>query len=409
MTNRGAPVFYVAIVQPGHASALRLDVTDSVVSLAFEDDEQLAQKLTLTVDNYDLSNFDNPIWRKGAVVEASWGYVGDTTPTYSCVIQSVKGFTSLSVEALAKSVLMHKKQKTRKWNSLRRSDVAKLVAAENGYGDASAQHISDSSVVLPFVQQLRETDAQFLQRLARAEGWYFHVDYDGLHFHERKLAQAPLRKYIWHGDPNAGDILGEPSIENDVTAKPAVITAVGRDPLAKKDFTVTADNDSTPRDSLADAIEVIDPQTGASTFQPAGGQEISGPSSSLNEADAKRKVQGQYRDAQMTTVKMTLPVVGDPRVRGRSIVTVDGIRSLSGNYFVAKASDSVSQSGYTQTLSLRRDGRSEIFPKAATPNAKVNTKNTDPDEGALEPLEQVDPITGATTTIYVDSRGRSQE
>ena len=108
MPDRGRPVAYVTIVQQGHAAKQRLDVSDTVLSLSFEDDEHEAAKLTLAVDNYDLSNFDAPIWRKGTALEFSWGYAGDTTPTYSAVIQEVKGFDQLRVVALAKSILMAK-------------------------------------------------------------------------------------------------------------------------------------------------------------------------------------------------------------------------------------------------------------------------------------------------------------
>ena len=408
MPDRTSPVLFVAITQPGHSAAKRLDVTDSVLSLSFDDEELKAQKLSLTVNNYDLSNFDNPIWRKGSLLAASWGYVGDTTPTYECIIQSVIGFQTLTVEAIARSIEMHKVQRTRKWLSVKRSDVVQLVAAENGYS-GDQLHLTDSVVVLPYVHQVRETDAQLLQRLARAEGWYFHVDYDGLHFHERKLKQAPLREYTWFGDPGRGDILASPNIENDVTAKPASITLAGRDPLAKTDYKVTADN-TTPRESLAPAIELIDTVTGEATYQPAAGQTTIAPTTELNEGAALRKAQGQFRDTQLTTVKLTLPVVGDPRVRAKSIVKVNGLRTLSGNYYVTKAVDTVVASGgFTQTLSLRRDGRSEIFPKAAANPGQTNEKDPNTDTGKLEPLEQVDPVTGETTTIYVDSRGRGQE
>jgi len=405
--DRSAPVIYVTILQQGHAATQRLDVSDSVISLEFEDSEKEAAKLTLTVNNFDLSNFDSPIWRKGTKLECSWGYAGNTTPTYSSVIQSVKGFTKLKVEAHALSVLMHKQQKNRKFTNMTRSQVVKQIAAENGYSGTLAQ-IDDSSVVLPVIYQARETDAQILARLARAEGWFFNIDYDGLHFHQRKLAQAPLREYVWSNDPGAGDILGEPSIENDVTAKPASVTAQGRDPLAKKDYDVSADNGNTPRDSLAGAVELVDPESGATTFQLGTGMSTVEPASDPNEATALRRVQGVFKNAQMTVVIMKLPVVGDPRVRARGIVTVKGIRSLSGNYYVTGASDSVSASGYRQTLSLRRDGRSEIFPKAAKPPSPPNDLTPPPDDGALQPLEQVNPISGATETVFVDSRGRQK-
>jgi phage protein D len=407
MPNRNAPVIYVSIVQQGHTAKQRLDVSDTVPQLDFDDNEKEAQKLQLSVNNFDLSNFDTPIWRKGTMLEASWGYVGDTTPTYSLVVQKVMGFTTLTVEAHALSVLMHKTKKNRKWTNVKRSDVVAEVAAANGY-TSDQLHLDDTGVILPYVYQARETDAELLSRLARAEGYRFSVDYDGLHFHERKLAQAPLREYEWFGGAGAGDILATPSIENDVTAKPAQVVAKGRDPIAKTGWQVEATNESTPRAGLAEAIEIVDPASGQKTFQLGTGQATLEPASDLSQAAALRRVQGVFKDAQMTTVLMKLPVVGDPRVRARSIVTVKGMRSLSGNYYVTAAKDTVSTSGFLQTLSLRRDGRSEIYPKAAASAASVNSQEKKPDTGGLEPLEQVNPITGATETVFVDSRGRQQ-
>ncbi len=408
MPDRGRPVAYVTILQQGHAAKQRLDVSDTVLSLAFEDDEHEAAKLTLVVDNYDLSNFDAPIWRKGTTLEFSWGYAGDTTPTYSAVIQEVKGFDQLRVVALAKSILMAKQQRIRKWTNVRRSDVARIVAQENGYS-GDLLKIDDSKVILPVVHQTRETDAALLARLARAEGWYFYSDFDGLHFHERKLGQRPVREYTYFVDGEQGDIIGKPSIENDVTAKPASVTMQGRDPLARKDYSVTADNTETPREGLADGIEVVDPVTGAATFQLGTGSATIAPSSELSEAAAKRKADGAFKDAQMTTVIMKLPVVGDPRVRAKCIVRVKGIRTLSGNYYVAHAADQVTPAGgYVQSLTLRRDGRSEIYPKAAKTAAAVNTKDPPADDGVLQPIENVDPITGQTVTSFVDARGRQQ-
>jgi uncharacterized protein len=410
--DRGAVCMFVAIIQPGHSATRRLDVTDSVSEIKFSDDENLAQKLSLTVDNRTLANLDAPMWRKGAVIEARWGYVGDMTPTYEAVIQSVKGFSMLTVEALAKSIIMHKEAKTRKWTNVKRSDVVRLVAKENGYAGAQAI-IDDSVVVLSVVYQARETDAQLLQRLARDEGFRFSVDYDGLHWHQRKLAQAPLREYIWRDDPGRGDFIGEPTIENDVTAKPASINVQGLDPLSGEAFDFVADNGGTPRESLAAATELIDPVSGEATFQPAAGQSTIVPSSDLNEAAATRRVQGEFRDAQMTVVKMTMPVVGDPRVRARSVITVKNIRSLSGNYYIAKADDTVSASGFTQSLYVRRDGRSEIYPKSAKPNGKVNDTPFDFQDdnggaagGKLDPVETINEQTGEATTAWPDLSGR---
>ena len=69
-----------------------------IMSLAFEDDEKKADKLTLIVDNFSLDHIDSPIWRKGNRVEAQWGYPGFLSPLRSFTIQKVQGSIKLKVE-----------------------------------------------------------------------------------------------------------------------------------------------------------------------------------------------------------------------------------------------------------------------------------------------------------------------
>ena len=79
---RTEPVFYVKVAPEGEG-AERVDLSHKVLSFVFEDSEKKADKLLLTVDNWDLKNFDDPVWRKGNILEVSWGYPGDMAPARS--------------------------------------------------------------------------------------------------------------------------------------------------------------------------------------------------------------------------------------------------------------------------------------------------------------------------------------
>ena len=57
--------------------------------MEYQDSEKKADQLKLTVDNWDLSNFDNPVWRAGNKVTITWGYPGRMSPVRECVIQKV--------------------------------------------------------------------------------------------------------------------------------------------------------------------------------------------------------------------------------------------------------------------------------------------------------------------------------
>ncbi len=257
---RTEPVFYVKVVPEGGGDE-RVDLSERVLSFTFEDSEKKADKLVLTVDNWDLANFDDPVWKKGNILEVSWGYSGEMAPARECVIQKVTGFQQLSVEAHAKSVLMNKLARCRTFENKKRSDVAREVAEENGYG-GQLQDIEDSGEVLPLITQARMTDAQFLRQLATREGFEFYVDFDGLHFHQRRLGQRPVRVFRWYTAPEVGEVIAI-NIENDVTAKPGAVRVRGRDPLTRRDIDERGSNATPTRDSLPPVIEIVHPETGS--------------------------------------------------------------------------------------------------------------------------------------------------
>lgn len=406
---REAPLLYVGIVQQGASSnstPTRIDLTETATSMTYEEDEKAADKLTLQINNFDLIEFDRPYWRKGNLVEVAWGYPGRMTPTRSALIQNVKGFQALTIEALGKGIAMHKEQKSRSFVGKTRSQVAAAIAAENGYGP-SVQHIEETGVVYDSIEQVRETDASFLMRLAKREGFEFFVDFDGFHWHRRKLGQPAVREYEFYTDPTMGDIYSI-NVENDVTTKPAAITMVGRDLLEKKDIKVQASESDTKRIGLAPALEVVDPRTGASTLQAGTGQSLLLHTTEPNASSAKRVADGIYQNSILTTVELSVVAVGDPEQLAKTIVTMKGIRSLSGNYYVPNVKHTVDGSGYKMTMKMKRDGRTMLQPAGAPAKAKQNDTPAANDPNQLQPREVVDGRTGQTQIQYVPANGRQQ-
>ena len=401
--ERTEPTYRVKVVPEGGA-AERVDLSDRVLSFAYEDAEKTADRLVLTVDNWDLRNFDDPVWKKGNLLEVSWGYPGEMAPAREVVIQKVTGFQTLNVEAHAKSVLMNKVARCRTFENVKRSDIAQQVAQENGYG-ADLQDIEDTGEVLPVVTQARMTDAQFLRRLAGKEGFEFYVDFDGLHFHARRLGQRPVRAFRWFTAPEVGEVLSL-NIENDVTAKPGAVGVRGRDPLTRKDIDEKGSNEKTTRDSLAPVLEIVDPETGATHMEKRNASEEVRPSAEASAGTARREADARYRRAQQTTVELTATVLGDPSLLAKTVVEFQGIgQRLSGKYYVKEARHRIDGSGYVVELKCLRDGTGEQggAPSQGRPN---RGSAADTDEGALRPVEVVDPETGSTRTEYRDARGR---
>lgn len=408
--DRSRPIYYVRALTKGGQKAEPVDLSDRVFELVYEDEEAKADKLTLKVNNFDLSNFDDPIFAKGTVLEVRWGYPGNLTPSREVVIQKVTGFQILSVEALDKGILMNKVTRSRTFERMTRSQVVELLAAEEGYS-ADRLHVEATDVVYDHIVQARMTSAQFMKLLASKEGFEFYVDFDGLHWHRKKLAQRPLREFVWYTDPNAGDLL-ELDVENDITAKPAAVTQKGRDPIKKETFEVTADDQSTKRDGTAAVLEVIDPrkattyETAAGAVTPAG-MATTSPTTEPNAAAAKRAVDGQFRQAAITVVILKGKCIGDPDLLAKSVVRVSGIRSLSGNYYLSSVKHTVTPGAYVCEWKGKSDGRSSAPSANAKPapsSAAVNTQEPKSDDGSLDPIERIDGR--RATTSWTDTRGR---
>lgn len=447
------PIFYVLVVTAGSANVQRVDATDLITAFEYEDSEKKADKLTLTVDNWDLSNFDNPIWKPGNSLYVTWGYNGRVTPERQCVIQKVTGATELKVEAQSKSVVMNREVRSALYENTRRSEIVHAIAKQYGYGD-NARFIEDTEEVYESIVQARATDAQFIKRLADLEGFEFYVDFEGFHWHPRRMGQQPHRVLQWFLPPAVGDILGF-SVENDIFAKPKKVTTKGRDPLGKKDINGEGSDSATERDALRPAEppgildSIASAFTGAATAQPtpatekpqAGPEEGGAPYRQvLDEADAtettewienapttetsdnqaKKEAGGKFKRAAQTTVKLDIDLVGDPFIFAKTVLDIRGIsKRLSGLYYVNEVKHTIGSGGYSLKIKCSTDGtgggpangnvlqlETDKKTKAKPSKANVNDQKPKEDGGMLDYRENLDPATGKTEVDYFDLGGK---
>ena len=239
-----ASIFYaVARLPQGGGAASPVDLTERVIDFTYEDREKGSDRLKLTVDNFDLIQFDDPLFETGQFLQVTWGVGANLAPTHKMVIKKVTGARQLTVEAHHKSVVMDSIRKRRKFENVTRSAVVRQIATEYRF---RAPDIEDTTEVFEEIAQSNLTDAQFLRKLAHLEGFQFYLDASGLHWHERRLDQAPRKEYFYYRNPEAeGEIL-DFSIENDVTRRPGRVKVKSRDPLTKKEIEASASNSEDP-------------------------------------------------------------------------------------------------------------------------------------------------------------------
>lgn len=428
--NRAAPGFYIRVGPPapgagGRANAsTQLDESARVVDFKFEDDEQKPDKLTLVVDNHDLRHIDSDTWAKGNVIEFSFGYEGRRSPPRTAVVQTVKGFEKLTIEALSSDCIMNRSPRPdRVFENVKRSEVVRLILKEYGYDEKDMQ-IEDTERVLEQVTQGPFTDYQLIRQLASKEGFEFYVDFDGVHFHKRRLDQKPIKAYTYFTEQGRGEMLGAPSIEDSIAPeqrKVGAITMRGRDPSTGKPFEVRADNATVQgRPTLMPTMTVHEQALTDQAKALAGnGVEVVSATTEDTEEGAKRQAEAYFAKHQMRAVKMSFAAVGDPNMVAKSVIRVDGIgQRLSGLYYVRNVIHQIAPASpvYKMMLKVSTDGQNAGgtatvgAPPAPAANGTQNPDagtNATADPHTLQRVRVLGVDGSHTEDREIDTRGRS--
>ncbi len=363
--DRSAPGVRITLLPDERAaSGEPLKLGGRIIGFTFEDAERKADKVSIQLDNFDLSLFDREDLMGGATLEVSWGYPGNMAVPRRVVVKKLKGFTTLTVEGQATSVLMNREAKTRSWENVTRAEVARQIAEEHGYegelraasrsrpsdsrlrrsrpvsslrSEAVVIDVDDTEEVFDVINQSGETDARFLRRLAAREEFEFYVDDGGFHFHERRQSAAPTHVFTWFADPGRGDVMSV-NVESDLVKRAGRVTVRGRNPMTRSTIESSASNDTVERATLAEVVEVVDPETGSTSLETRNATASVHPTSASTEGRARRESAARFRRAERATVKLSMRVVGDPTLHAKSIVEVRGISPLlSGKYYVTEA------------------------------------------------------------------------
>jgi phage protein D len=395
MDRRAAGVRVGLLLDASAREATPAGLDGRVLSLVYEDTEAKADKLTLELDNRDMTLFDREDLLGGALLEVSWGYRGAMAAPRRVVVQKMKGFEVLTLEGHALSVLLHRQERTRRFEHQRASDVAMAIAREHGFADAWIV-IEPTTRVHDVLNQAAETDAALLRRLASREGYAFFVDDTGFHFHSENLQPAPTHVLGWR---TTSDVpVTSIRVENDVMRRVGKVSVRGRDPLTRSTREGTANSDTTPRTTLGEGVAVVDPETGALAMEVRNASEAV---RSESTGDAQGEANNRFKKAERPTVKLTLETLGEPTLRAKALVEVRGIPPLlSGKYYVTEVRHTVNGEGYVCSLKVVRDalGRraaSTLRRQGGDPNRAQKKA-----DGALTPVLIIDPETGRMRREY---------
>lgn len=430
MNDTTEPCVYVRVVP---AVGPAYDLLNKIISFSYKDDEKKTDELSLVLENNDLGLLETPIIDKTTVLEVTWGYPGNMVPTRSAIVQTAKGKSPLTITAQDKGTLLNKKGSTRTFDNVKRSDVARRIAKEQGFTDARII-VQDTAVVFEHISQGGMTDAQFVKKLADKEGFEFYVSWDGFHWHERNTAARVIRTYTYVLPPNVGTLI-DWDLDTDLLGKSGKTTAKGRDPVQKKDVGATASVAGTSRTKLGatpvitdvspatspsatgpttstlfdpvtnELVTTVAPAKNTSAGNAGAGADTTKNTTATSDAQAKRETDGAFRRGQLQAVEIKIEVIGDPTLAAKNVIALDGIgKRLSGRYHVSMVEHTIADGGYKCTGKVKTDstsgGGTGKKPDAGKESgAKVPNPTTAPPRMIAQ--TGFDPITNEVVTRYV--------
>lgn len=383
-----------------------------IIAFSYDDQERKADKIRIKVANYDLHHIDSPIWRKGNIVRCSWGYGGVTSQPREGTIDKVTGGLELDIEASGKELNANKVMIDSAVypGPIKRSDVARIIARDVFGFTPDQMFIQDSLHEYPRITHARMTASQFLRAMADRLGWEYFVDFDGFHFHERRLDQKPQLELRFHqGD--GSEIISFNLDKSADASKPGRIILKGRDPLTKEDIEIIVSNETeSGRHTLGSVVEMPSEADGENSSDPNAkrvGTTYIIPSTLKDRASMEQQAKGIFKRVQLNAISMGLTTRGVPSLLAKATVTITGIGpTVDGTYYLTEVMHKVRPSPYLCTMKAKRDASTAVAhpaePKLPGQGDGVETSGNVNDKspqttGELNPRVNSDGSTEFTT------------
>lgn len=216
-----------------------------LLMLKFLDRDNAADKVELQFRNEDQQLTER--YPAGIAVRFRFGYPNNLTQPRSFTIRKMKGAGNeiLTVTGFSAEFALDNEKKNREFVNVTYVDIATEIALEAGYPLDRIVVPTPREFNLPFyesVNQVAETDAQFLRRLAKdLPNIVFWMDESYFHFHEPQHGKRPRRVIEYKTGMLIGNVVGLDSDLN-LVQKPDKVTKKGYDQKAKQEKSAVANS-----------------------------------------------------------------------------------------------------------------------------------------------------------------------
>lgn len=423
--RRDRPIYSVKCYPEGKKGRV-LDLSKHVLSFMYLDRSTKADRLELKVNNSDLRYFDDPVWRKGVILEVSWGYPGNMSEPSLCVIKKVTGGVELKVEALGQGILLHQIKKCRTFKNTTLQKLADQLQFE--YQDilmyeAAVQkdpkmQTTAHSLQIIHATQAAQTDAEFLQRQARKFGLVFSVNKKGkIEFFDpgEHMKKAPTRTITWRGGTGDWESF---QIDNDLTSLLGAVTTKAIDTKTKGSVEGRADNQSTARPGLMPVQEAVcrakavSGVTGQTHYRTVACESVE--TTTAGEAGKEQvqaKADGKFKASQRAQIKLEGSLIGDPYLAAKQNIVINGLgKRCSGVYHLIQVRHEIAHHGkYVTHFVAKGDGHGGYQEGKNTPSqAEQNTQKPNDDSAVTNTVERVKAVNKKTGQTHYEFKARGK-
>ena len=337
-----------------------------LVLLEVEIDEELASmfrmQLTLNRDGGDWTYLDDAEIRPWQEISISAGLADDNDLLLSGYITQIKPIFGsdlqsavIEIMGMDKSVAMDRMEILKDWPDKSDSDIAEAIFAKYGLEpDVEATDVVHSEETSTIIQ--RDTDIQFLRRLALRNGYECYVQGDTGVFKSLDLdspSQGVLAVHFGEETNTYGFTL-----ELDALM-PTGVAMQQIDRLNKTTSSVAIETSDIKVLGAQEAASLLGEKTIPEDGTPIGkGLRYIGQNSAFGEAEMEALSQGLFQKSEWlirASGEVNSAEYGKV-VQARKLITVKGIgETYSGEFYVCRVKHLFTLGGYTQYVTLKRN------------------------------------------------------
>ena len=281
---------------------------------------------------------------ESGIEEIISGYITHVKPAFSSDMTQC----TLEVWGMDSSVLMDREEKLKEWPNKKDSDIAAEIFGQYGL----TPEVEDTAVIHDEAVSTtiqRETDIQFLRRLALRNGFECYVEGTTGYFRSPQI-DAPSQPVL---AVHFGDETNVQNFSLEVNAlTPANVTMFQIDRAAKEVLDVTRSSSEQPALGATDADGLL-----AAGMKP--GVVVVGGVVATGQPEMTALCQGLYDEGSWFVTGQGDVAANDYGhvLKARQPVTIKGVgETYSGIYYVTHVTHAFTPDGYTQSFRVKRNG-----------------------------------------------------